>query len=222
VSDIEPTTRSRRRITVIVATAVVLLAVVGGVVYALTRDNGSSSSATAIHASGSTTTSKHGGTAGANANGGSSKTSSPPGASGDGAVPGANSPTTTRSGAGSNSGSQATLPGGRPAPTTKRTLPPDTASPDITAAYTSAFNGECRTIWANAGPDGLFIDADNTEGGAYTIDDCLSQLEPAFAGSWDNVADARQGGIDDADSAVESLTVGNRFITTGGRIYNIP
>ena len=216
----------RRRVVAIVGAAVVLLGAIAGIAYALTRDNGGSSGATSIHASGSTTASKHGTKSGSGAKDGAAKTSTSRGSSGSavpGASPGGNSPTSRpSSGPGSKSGTVRTLPGGRPIPPTKRTFPPDTAPPDITAAYSNAFNAECRAIWANAGPDGVFLDADNTDGGSYTINDCLSQLEPDFAGSWDNVADARQGGSDDADSAVESLTVGNRFITTGGRIYNIP
>jgi hypothetical protein len=220
-----PTRSGRLRLVAIIGGAVVLGGAISGIVYALTRDNGSSSSATGIHASGSTTSKN--GKSGSTAKGGASKTSTSRASTGNaapGGGQGGNSPTTA-SGApsgGSKSGTKATLPGGKPVPTTKRTLPPDTAPPDITAAYTSAFNAECHSIWANAGSDGIFIDADNTDGGSYTVEDCLSQLEPDFAGSWDNVADARQGGVDDADSAAESLTVGNRFITTGGRIYNIP
>lgn len=204
--------RQRR---VLVGLAVVVVLLVVGIVIAVTRDSGSSSAQhTSAHgesptsgAPGSSTTVRGGSHA-------TTTTSRPAG--------GSTSPTTGKTPSGGSTPGGSTG-GGKSGTTTRATAPPDTTPPSVTAAYTDAFNAECRAIWNNAGSDGKFMDPDDPDTGiVYTISDCTSQLDPSSADSYDNVADAREAGTEDADSAVEDLTVGNRFITTAGRLYDIP
>ena len=77
-------------------------------------------------------------------------------------------------------------------------------------------------MWSNAGSDGLLWDADDLDSPPHTVTECLTALDPSNAWFYDTVADAQQGGISDADSVAEDMTLGNIFRNSAGHTFNIP
>jgi len=107
-----------------------------------------------------------------------------------------------------------------PASTTP-TVPDPLAKP-IADAYAAAFRETCRRIWVRAGKDGRLWDADDPDSGvAYVIGDCLGTFNAGFAFASSTVDEGRQSGHDDAVSAAEDMTIGNRFRTSTGAVFSI-
>lgn len=117
------------------------------------------------------------------------------------------------------------------APDETTTVPPDStpdASDDDTdafghtpeqdasyrAAYTAAFEAECRRIWSSyAGGDGLLADPDFAED-TYSVQDCLGELDPDYGSFADSVDEATTSGTDDAQIAASDLA--DPLCATGG------
>jgi hypothetical protein len=206
----------RRAIAIGVIAAVVLVA---GIAWAATRSNGSGSSGSASAANGQ----PNGSSTAAAGKGGSSSTSA---ADSNGASSTKPPGGTKGTGKGTQSGgSDPSGPGGSITPTTARgpqtrgssvpvTIRTETVPPDIKSAYVAAFQAECNKIWSIADADGLLWDPDALENGGSRVSDCLSELVPNYAGVYDNVSDARQGGIEDADGSADDLTIGGRLQNT--------
>jgi hypothetical protein len=73
----------------------------------------------------------------------------------------------------------------------------------LRTAYSAAFDGECRRIWASVG-GGLLSDPDFPED-QYAVDDCLSELDADWGELVDSVDEARTTGADDAQLAASDL-----------------
>jgi hypothetical protein len=71
------------------------------------------------------------------------------------------------------------------------------------AAYSAAFEAECRRIWASVG-GGLLSDPDFAED-QYSVDDCLGELDPDWGELADSVEEAQTTGADDAQIAASDL-----------------
>jgi hypothetical protein len=102
------------------------------------------------------------------------------------------------------------------------TQPPSEVPPEIVAAYTDGYRGECARLWTLATSDARLWDPDDPGSLPHTVDECYAGLDVFFAGAWDTVADAREGGGSDADTTAEGMTVGNRFRNSNGVIFAIP
>jgi hypothetical protein len=99
----------------------------------------------------------------------------------------------------------------------------DPATVDIDAAYKAGFYGECQALWSHATADGKLFDADDDlTADPYYIDDCLTEYDPDQAWWYDTPAEAREGGVEDADSAAEFMTLGDVFRNSNDVIFDIP
>jgi hypothetical protein len=73
------------------------------------------------------------------------------------------------------------------------------------AAYSVAFEAECRRIWSTyAGADGLMADPDFPDD-TYTVDDCLFELDADYGEFADSVEEAQTTGLDDAQIAASDM-----------------
>jgi len=120
-------------------------------------------------------------------------------------------------------GSDSSLPAEDPGASTSTTSPEDETGPfghtdaelaSFRAAYSAAFEAECRRIWSTtAGGDGLLADPDFAED-TYTVDDCLGELDPDWGEFADSVAEAQTSGLDEAQIAASDLA--DPLCATGG------
>jgi hypothetical protein len=213
--------RSRRRRMLILgstAAAIVVLAAVA--VFAATRSGSNDTGS----ASNTTTASSGQSNESSTASTGTTKPGTTPTTK-----PGEGSATSTPA-----AGASTTTPGGGTAPTTPTTTrgaTPTTAKLDLSggpsddalsAAYERGFRAECASIWSHAGPDGILHDPDDGSPTAYRVTDCTDQMDPSDGTVYSDLGDAQQGGSDDADLAVEWLTVSQRLAPTTGAIFDVP
>jgi len=207
---------SRRRLAIGAGVAAVVL-LGAGIAFAVTRDSGTKASAngSAAHAAAtSSTTAATGRTVSPDANG-SAPISDPSG-------PGGTAPTTTKGAAGGSKVTTSTPTTWRSSLAPPPTAPRGTTPPDITRAYTDGYTARCRDIWSHAGADGQLWDAVNPDYGPFTVSDCLDGLDPTFSYLANSVAEARQMGVDDANSTTADLTDSNRLRNASGYIYDLP
>ena len=208
---------SRNRTRIVAAIAAGVLVLGGLIAFLATRDSGgsgndaaaASTDKTSSTAAGSPTTSHNGGS-------GPDDTTSGPGGTGVSTPGGGTGP--------DGSGVTDTTVRGGTTPTTRNstgttrkptgTTTPLTVAPSLTQAYTAGYQGECRKIWLTADADGLMWDADWLEQGGFKVTLCYSQENPALAGSYDTLADARDGAVFDADSDMSDWSLGGTLINT--------
>jgi hypothetical protein len=182
--------------------------------------NGSSagSSATRVAVTGTTGTGNTGttGPGGTAPGGDSTGTTGPGGSNGDGGNGGGNAGGSGGGGASGGGG------GAKSSSTTGKSnaLPAPTRAPGVTSeqlreAYRQSFDAECRRIWSIA-PDGELSDPDDPSV-AYTVNDCLSQLDVSQAELYNSIPEATQGGKDDAVLAAESLAA--QLCAANGRCF---
>jgi len=196
-----------------------------GIAFAVTRDGGTKASAQGASAHSPSTSATRPAT-GPTGRTGSSGSPGSTGAHGpstslDPSAPGAAVPTTI-TGAASGSKVNARTPTTWRSLTPPPTGPRGTTPPSITEAYTQGYTARCHEIWSHAGPDGQLWDAVNPDYGPFTVNDCLSGLDATFAYLANSVADARQMGVDDANSNTGDLTDSNRLRNAAGYIYDLP
>jgi hypothetical protein len=118
------------------------------------------------------------------------------------------------SGPSSSPGAPATVDVPNVAPPTRA---PDVSADEVRNAYKQAFEDECRRIFSIA-PDGVLHDPDDEQGN-YRVEDCLDLLDVDQAEGYLTVAEARQGGVDDAALAASSLGGATKLCASNGQCW---
>lgn len=125
------------------------------------------------------------------------------------------SPTTGRP-----SVSPTTAPAAPTTTTTPQSSTSETTPPEIFAAFEQGFRERCAEIWALADGDGFMWDADDDEPTPHLVEECYAEMDVDFAESYDTVADAREGGREEAEWAAELVsTTGQLRNTSGTRFF---
>lgn len=189
--------RRARRIKIVIAAGVAVVALAAiGALWATRNDGGSADDA----AAGSGPSISSSAPAGASSTSTSAKRRTGPTTTGAGSSGLQTTPRDT-------SGGTNTTVRGAVSPTTRpvtpgSTGPPETVPPSITAAYTDGFDTECRHIWQTADADGLMWDADWIDSGGVAVTVCYNTIDKRYAGLYETVDTARQGGKADADESM--------------------
>lgn len=132
---------------------------------------------------------------------------------------GAGATTTTASGGagGGGGGGGATTstsgPGGGDVSTTVPVTVPEEIDPAITEAFTQEYEARCREIWSLS-MDGQLYDPEDRSS-PYVVEDCLDQVDPDLAESYETEQEASQAGREEAEYAAYLLTISGQLCYAG-------
>lgn len=132
---------------------------------------------------------------------------------------GAGATTTTAAGGGGGGGGGATAttatsaPGGAGASTTVPVTAPEEVDPAITEAFTQEYEARCREIWSLS-MDGQLYDPEDRSS-PYVVEDCLDQVDPDLAESYETEQEAAQAGREEAEYAAYLLTISGQLCYAG-------
>ena len=116
-------------------------------------------------------------------------------------------------GGGATATTATSAPGGGGTSTTVPVTAPEEVDPAITEAFTQEYDARCREIWSLS-MDGQLYDPEDRSS-PYVVEDCLDQVDPDLAESYETEQDASQAGREEAEYAAYLLTISGQLCYAG-------